>query len=339
MLTFILVPFLLALFLAVNMGGSGTAPSFSAAYGARVISKQLIPGLFGVMVFAGALLAGKEVSLTLGKGLIQPVFFTPINTSVILGVTALSIFFANLIGIPQSTSQSTVLSIAGAAAATGGLNTSKLWLEIIPTWFILPIISFVLMLLLAKFIFPHFFKELQNSKFENPRDVHNSAILKILIICASSYVAFSIGANNVANAAAPIAALTYNEMGFMDGADFLPVSILSILVVAPCFAIGSSLMGYKVTKKTGEDILKINPFQAMCISVLVATLLLLASVLRGIPTSLVQLNSAAFFAVSVQKYGVKKTFRNKTVARSFMVWALAPAFAFVATYLLIRIIQ
>ena len=39
----LLVPFLVAMFLAVNMGGSGTAPAFSAAYGANIIRKSLIP--------------------------------------------------------------------------------------------------------------------------------------------------------------------------------------------------------------------------------------------------------------------------------------------------------
>ena len=56
----LLIPFLVAIFLAINMGGSGTAPSFSAAYGANIIRKGLIPGLFGIMVFIGAIVAGKD---------------------------------------------------------------------------------------------------------------------------------------------------------------------------------------------------------------------------------------------------------------------------------------
>jgi len=122
------IPFLLAMFLAINMGGSGTAPSFSAAYGANVIKQSLIPGLFGIMVLAGALIAGKEVSLTLGKGLLDQSYFTPFNASIILFSIGLSLLIANLLGVPQSTSQATVLSIAGAATALDGLNTDKLFL-------------------------------------------------------------------------------------------------------------------------------------------------------------------------------------------------------------------
>src|SRR5690606_34093201 len=117
--------------------------------GANVIKQTMIPGLFGIMVLAGALLAGKEVSLTLGQGLLEQSYFTPLNTSIVLFSIALSLLIANLIGVPQSTSQATVLSIAGAATALDGLNTRKLFFEIIPAWVILPAVSFVLMFSLS----------------------------------------------------------------------------------------------------------------------------------------------------------------------------------------------
>ena len=161
------IPFLLAMFLAINMGGSGTAPSFSAAYGANVIKRTVIPGLFGIMVLAGALIAGKEVSLTLGKGLLDHSFFTPLNTSVILLSIGLSLLIANLIGVPQSTSQATVLSIAGAATALDGLNLNKLLYDIIPTWIILPIISFFIVLILSKWIFPFIKTKILKNKFSD----------------------------------------------------------------------------------------------------------------------------------------------------------------------------
>jgi len=43
MLSILLIPFFVAMFLAINMGGSGTTPSFSAAYGANIVRKDLIP--------------------------------------------------------------------------------------------------------------------------------------------------------------------------------------------------------------------------------------------------------------------------------------------------------
>lgn len=328
------IPFLLAMFLAVNMGGSGTAPAFSAAYGANVLKQTLIPGLFGIMVLAGALIAGKEVSLTLGEGLLDHSFFTPLNTSLILLSVGLSLLIANLMGVPQSTSQATVLSIAGAATALDGLNTDKLFYEIIPTWVILPIIAFFIMLLLSKWVLPLLQKKVFTDNYSRLKE-HKG--LKGVLILSSLYVAFSIGANNVANAAAPIASLTANEIGQETIQNFLPIIILSVLIVAPCFAIGSSLLGHKVTKKTGKDIIEVSPFYATIIAMITASLLLIASITKGIPTSLVQLNGAAFIALSISKSGFKNTFSNKTVKRFFTVWAIAPIFAFILTYALIKI--
>lgn len=330
------IPFLLAMFLAINMGASGTAPAFSAAYGANVLKRTLIPGLFGIMVLAGALLAGKEVSLTLGKGLLDQSFFTPLITSIILGSIGLSLLIANLMGVPQSTSQATVLSIAGAATALDGLNTRILFYEIIPTWIILPIIAFFIMLILSKWIFPLLKNKIFTDDYSHLKQ-HKG--LKAVLILSSLYVAFSIGANNVANAAAPIASLTANQIGQEAIQNFLPIIILSVLVVAPCFAIGSSLLGHKVTKKTGKDIVEVSPFYATIIAIITASLLLLASITKGIPTSLVQLNGGAFIALSISKNGFKNTFSNKTVKRFFIVWGIAPIFAYFLTFVLVTLLK
>ncbi len=329
------IPFLLAMFLAINMGGSGTAPAFSAAYGADIIKRTAIPGLFGIMVLAGALIAGKEVSLTLGTDLLAPSFFTPLTTSIILFSIGLSLLGANLLGVPQSTSQSTVLSIAGAATSFGGLNSRKLFLEIIPTWVILPAASFLIVLSLSKWVFPLLKRKVITDGYAH---LQEHRLLKACLIGASLYVAFSIGANNVANAAAPIASLTANEIGAEAIRNFLPIIILSVLIVAPCFAIGSSLLGHKVTEANGKEIVEVSPFYATVIAFIVASLLLLASVTKGIPTSLVQLNGGAFIALSISRKGFRATFRNATVKRFFTVWAIAPVFAYLLTFILIAIL-
>lgn len=330
------IPFLLAMFLAINMGGSGTGASFSAAYGANVIRRTMIPGLFGIMVLAGALIAGKNVSLTLGDGILDHSFFTPLITSIILFSIGLTLLVANLIGVPQSTVQSTVFSIAGAATALDSLNTQKLFFEIIPTWVILPIIAFFIMLVLSKWIIPLLKAKVLTEDYSH---LNEHPILKYLLIASAMYVAFSIGANNVANAAAPIASLTANELGENTVQNLTPIIILSVLIVAPCFAIGSSLLGHKVTKAMGKEIVEVNPFYATIISFIIATLLIIVSVTKGIPTSLVQLNSAAFMALSVSKNGFKNTFQNPTVKRFFVVWLIAPAVAYILAYALVMFLQ
>ena len=60
---------MIAMLLAMTMGVSGTAPAFSAAYGANLIRKSLIPGLFGIMVFLGVIIEGKGTTKIIGKGI------------------------------------------------------------------------------------------------------------------------------------------------------------------------------------------------------------------------------------------------------------------------------
>ncbi|MDB9775906.1 inorganic phosphate transporter [Vicingaceae bacterium] len=324
------IPVLLAGFLSINMGASGTSTAFAAAYGAYVIKKKWIPILFGIMVIIGAFLGGKEVSLTLGEGILPPELFTPIYTSVILFVIAISLFGANLMGVPQSTSQTTVLAIAGGAAALGKLNTDKLLYEIIPMWFILPFVGFTLTYIISKWIFPHIKTKSLEGDFEHIREYKG---LKTALIISSLYVAFSVGANNVANAAGPIASLFFNEFGVVE-INGWSVSMICLLIAAPLFGFGSYLLGFKITRSAGKEIVKITPFYATIIGIIVASLLFYASITQGIPSSLVQLNGACFIALSMTKSGRKLTLSNKTVRRFLSVWMVAPAFAFLVTYLL-----
>lgn len=320
----LMIPFLIALFLAINMGGSGTAPAFSAAYGANLIKKGLIPGLFGIMVFLGAILAGKGTATTMGKDLLDPDRMDFIIVSIILFSVSISLLIANLSGIPQSTSQSTVLALVAPALYFNELNTEKLLLEIIPLWFVLPIISFIICFLIGKYIY----KPIRKKAYTISKKVNENPILKGLIIVMSMYVAFSIGANNVANAAGPIASMTLNELNIRGDENFILIMIMSTLIVAPSFGIGSSIFGHKIVKKTGKEIVMFGRIEAVIIAFVSGSLLLYASISKGVPSSLVQLNVAAILGIGVAKLGVKNIFMKTEVKQFFGMWIFAPVIAF-----------
>lgn len=329
----LLIPFVIAMFLAITMGGSGTGPAFSAAYGANAIRKSLIPGLFGIMVFLGAILAGKGTASTLGKDLFPAEMMSFEIVSIILFSVAISLLLANLAGIPQSTSQSTVLSVTAAALYFDKFNSQKLLYEIIPTWFILPIISFIISYLVGKYIYrPMRRRGLTMSRSSN---LNLNPVWNTLILIMSLYVAFSIGANNVANAAGPIASMTANELDISIDKNFTLIMILATLIVAPNFGIGSSIFGHKIVKNTGKEIFLFGKFEAVIIAFVSASLLLTASIFKGIPTSLVQLNVAAIIGIGVAKLGPKNIFLKTQVRKFFLVWLIAPIIAFSLTYALI----
>jgi sulfate permease len=324
---YLMIPFIVALFLAINMGGSGTGPSFSAAYGANVIKKSLIPGLYGLMVFLGAMFAGRQTIDTIGKGLINPELMTFSVVSIILFAVAVSLLVANLAGIPQSTSQSTVLAVMAAGIYFGEYNTEKIFFQVIPVWFVLPVIAFFLSLFFGKYIYrPMRRRGLTMSRAMN---MNQKVLVNALIIIMSMYVAFSIGSNNVANAAGPISTMTSNELQIHGEEKLFLIMILSVLMIAPGFAIGSSVFGNKILNNTGKEIVLFGKFEAGIIAFVSASLLLFASLSKGIPTSLVQLNVAAIIGVGVAKLGVKNIFRKTEVRKFFLMWLIAPIIAFV----------
>jgi len=329
----LLLPFVIAMFFAITMGGSGTGPAFSAAYGANVLRRSLIPGLFGIMVFLGAILAGKGTATTIGKELLAPEMMTRNVVSIILFSVSMSLLVANLFGIPQSTSQSTVLSVAAAAMYFEKLNTEKLFYEIIPTWFILPVISFVISWLIGKYIY----RPMRRKGLTLPRaqNANMKPVWDGVLIAMSLYVAFSIGSNNVANASGPIASMTANQLHISVDENFILIMILSTLIVAPNFGIGSSIFGHKILQNTGKEIVLFGKFEAVVITFVSASLLLFASLYRGIPTSLVQLNVAAIIGIGVAKLGVRHIFKKTQVRQFFLMWVVSPVIAFTLTYLLI----
>ncbi len=329
-----LIPFLVAMFLALNMGGSGTGPAFSVAYGANIVRRSAIPGLFGIMVFLGALVAGKQTSTTLGKEILDPDLMSLTLVSIILFSVAISLLIANIFGIPQSTSQSTVLAVAAPAMYFSELNTHKLWFEIIPTWFVLPVLSFFISFLVGRYIY----KPIRKRGYTISKKLNESKILNALILLMSLYVAFSIGSNNVANAVGPVTSMTINEYSLANNPqNYRLIMLMSMLIIAPCFGIGSSIFGYRVVQKTGKEIVRFGKIEAAIIAFISASLLLLASIWKGIPTSLVQLNVAAILGIGVAKLGFKNIFRKTEVNQFFAMWIIAPAISFGLCLLLIWI--
>ena len=328
----LIIPFLISMFLAITMGGSGTGPSFSAAYGSNVLKKNAIPGLLGLMVYLGAIIAGKATARTVGEGLINPDLMNYAQVSIILFSVAISLLIANLFGVPQSTSQSTVLAVVAPGLYFNEFSSHKLFFEVIPTWFILPIVSFILCFLIGKYIY----KPIRRRGYTISARLNEHYMLKGAIIGMSMDLAFSIGANNVANASGPLTTMTLNELGIHNssGRILTLIMIMATMVVAPSFGIGSSIFGDKILRNTGKELFLFGKVEAVIIAFISASLLLGASLFKGIPTSLVQLNVGAILGIGVAKLGTKNIFKKTEVRKFFIVWLIAPMIAFFLSWYL-----
>jgi sulfate permease len=114
------------------------------------------------------------------------------------------------------------------------------------------------------------------------------------------------------------------------------ILIVATLIISPCFGIGSSLFGKKIVETTGSEIIAIGPLGATLISCLTATILIMVSLIKGIPTSLVQLNTAAIVALGIVKYGWREMLKHEVLKKVWFVWIIAPILSLVLSYLLLH---
>nr|WP_263326379.1 inorganic phosphate transporter [Neobacillus sp. Marseille-Q6967] len=316
MLTYVAIA--VALFFAMNIGASGTAASMGAPYGANAIkSKRLALILVSISAFLGAVLGGGEVVRTIGEGIIPSDILTVKIVIIILLGATLTLFLANLMGIPLSTSEVAVGSIVGVGVAFHSVLTDKLFV-IILFWVIVPIASFLITFTLGKMIvfaekkWPFLTRKGKWKKW-----------LSILLVIGGCLEAFSAGMNNVANAVGPLvgANMMSAENGILIGAIFL--------------SFGALLLGSKVLETNGKKITNLSLLQGSAVSFTGGTLVIIASVF-GLPIPLTQVTTCGILGVGMAKDGIV-TLQQNVIKRIAMVWIISPLASLVVSYFLINI--
>lgn len=297
----------LSVLFAVNMGGSGITPSFSAEYGAGVISKKKASVLFAVFVLLGAYFLGFRVVKVISKGLIDEGLINVSSGIIIFTATTISLFLSNLLKIPASTSQITVFSIVGY----GFYHNSVKWgifRMMVPLWIILPLAAFFLAYLAGTFLYPRI------------RHWDHRSI-EFWDIATSCYTAFSIGSNNVANAS-----------GILAGTGVMSSKVATFLL-APFFGVGGFLLGDGNLESVGKRVTILDLISAGIVSLVTATLLITASLI-GLPQSLVQLNFFAIlgFGVSQRNKGMRKL-GKEVIQKSLVIWIMSPILGFTIAFL------
>lgn len=316
MLDIILIAF--SICFAMNMGASGIAPAFSVVWGTNTSKGISIFLLFSLMVFAGALYAGEKTMHTIAS----QINYSCNDSLTLIGIVffsiTLSLFIANILGAPQSTSQSTVVALLASSVYFKSATSLKLLFVIIPTWFILPIIAF---------LFCFFFYKIYNGSILKKFNffITSTSNFQRRIVIVAMYVAFSIGSNNVANITGPLFSII----------DFKGNILLMLVLVAFFFGIGAKILGQRNLANTGSKLIEINISEGLIISLTSASLLLFASLYKGIPTSLVQLNVASILGIGAAKNGFKLLAVNHYLKKFATVWLISPIISFLCVYILL----
>ncbi len=315
-MTLTYIALIVGLFFALNIGASGAAASISVAYGSGAIpTKKKALLLCGIAIFAGAAIGGSEVVKTIGTGIIPQTILSDKIVLIILASAALSLFIANVLGIPLSTSEITVGSVVGVGIAYQALYINNI-LVIVSFWILIPAIAFILAVMVGKLI-----KKLEK-KYPGLKTAKAQKIISIFVIIVGFFEAFSAGMNNVANAIGPLVGanlISMNTGTFLGG-----------LFVA----LGAILLGGNVLQTNGKKITTFSLLEGGAISGTGAFLVILSSI-YGLPVPLTQVTSTAIMGIATVQKG-SSTLKKNIISKILKVWLVSPIFSLVISYGLVK---
>ena len=121
------------------------------------------------------------------------------------------------------------------------------------------------------------------------------ALFRAPLICSAALLSFAHGANDVANAVGPLAAIVFTAQA---GAVVTEVSIplWVMLIGAVGISVGLVLFGPKLIHMVGEQITRLNPMRAFCVALSAALTVIVASWF-GLPVSSTHIAVGAVFGV------------------------------------------
>lgn len=311
------IAFTVGFFFAMNIGASGAAASMGIAYGAGAVRRKTIALLIcGGGIFLGAAIGGGEVVKTIGSGIVPSSLLTVKIVVIILASAAVSLFFANVIGIPLSTSEITVGSVVGVGIAYKALYLTNL-VTVMFFWLFIPVVAFLLAFGASKLI----------SKIEKTYPVMKAKQpkrwLAVLLIGAGFLEAFSAGMNNVANAVGPLV-----------GAGLLSVSA-GTLVGGLFVSLGAVFFGGKVLETNGKRITRFSLLEGCAISGTGGILVIIASIF-GLPVPLTQVTTSAIIGLGTAQNGFY-LWQKSIINQMMKVWIVSPVFSLVISYAMVKV--
>ena len=134
----------------------------------------------------------------------------------------------------------------------------------------------------------------QSENLENTKESVRK-LFRIPLVCAAALLSFAHGANDVANAVGPLAAIVHTaEAGEVAAKVSIPIWVMVIGAFGISF--GLMLIGPKLIRMVGEQITKLNPLRAYCVALSAAITVIIASWL-GLPVSSTHIAVGAVFGV------------------------------------------
>jgi inorganic phosphate transporter, PiT family len=120
-------------------------------------------------------------------------------------------------------------------------------------------------------------------------------LFSLPLVVSAALLSFAHGANDVANAVGPLAAIVHAVHDF-DAASKVQIPHWVMIVGAAGLSFGLMLFGPKLIRMVGSQITKLNPMRAYCVALSAAITVIVASWL-GLPVSSTHIAVGAIFGV------------------------------------------
>ncbi|MBP7216136.1 MAG: anion permease [Candidatus Omnitrophica bacterium] len=300
-----------------SIGANDAANSLGTAVGAKVVTLRQAIILIAIFGFLGAFFQGSHVVNTVGKGIVP---LDQLDKQIALFVALVSAFsacvwvvLATYRKMPISTSHSIVGAVAGAGLAVHAPVKWKMLGDIFICWIFTPVGAAVLGYLLFRLCKNIFYRIV-------PRK-YLKTTLSLLIVVSGCYVAFSWGANDVANA-----------VGVVAGAGAIPVSV-AMVIGGLAIVLGIVTWGYKVIQTIGSEIAHLLPLMAFSAQ-LASALNVHLYTLFGIPVSTSHSIVGAIFGVGLVK-GVRVI--NIKIFREILIcWLATPFVSGIVSFIVLK---
>lgn len=146
------------------------------------------------------------------------------------------------------------------------------------------------------------------SVLENEKQSVNT-LFTIPLICAAALLSFAHGANDVANAVGPLAAI-YEALSQGGVSSKASIPLWVMMVGALGIAIGLALYGPKLIKTVGSEITELDQTRAFCIAMAASITVIIASQL-GLPVSSTHVAIGAVFGVGFLREAIKNTYHMR----------------------------
>lgn len=317
---FLLLAFLVLLMAAAigwSIGANDAANSLGTAVGSRVLNLGQAIILISVFGFLGAYLQGSYVTKTIGRGIV-PIdqLGKDLRLYLVLVATFAAccwVVLATNWKMPISTSHSIVGAVAGAGIAINAPLKWKVLVDIFVCWIFTPVGAAILGYIFYRVLKNLFYRFL-------PRRYLRPSIA-IGIVLSGCYVAYSWGANDVANATGLIAAV-----GIL-------TPRISVVFGGLAIVLGIMTWGYKVIETVGSEITHLLPIMALSVQLASALNVHLYTIF-GIPVSTSHSIVGAIFGVGLVRGSRVLNFR--IMKDMIICWLATPFVSGVISFIIFK---